>query len=124
MNKRFLPVHKILVATLTGFSFASLLVASPSLANPNQSGFGSLESDRNNNILSPNGSDFNMFDIIHNANLRGGQFDPQAAQQGINTEADSFKVKQQQRLQTQPTTNTVTPTTGNQPLEISIPINK
>lgn len=124
MKNRFLPVHKILIATLTGFSFASLLVASPSLANPNQSGFGSLESDRNSNSLLGNGSDFNMFDVIHNFNLRGSQFDPQATKEGLNTEADSFKVKQQQRLQTQPATTPVTPTTANQGLQISIPVEK
>jgi hypothetical protein len=124
MKNHFLPVHKILIATLTGFSFASLLVASPSLANPNQPSLGTLESDRNSNSLLGNGSDFNMFDVIHNLNLGGGQFDPQATKEGLNTEADSFKVKQQQRLQTQPATTPVTPTTATQDLQISIPIQK
>ena len=51
MKNSFLPVHKIIVATIAGISFASMLVAEPTLADTTQP-FGSLQSDQNSNALS------------------------------------------------------------------------
>lgn len=95
MKRPFLQVHKILFATLAGISFASLLVAQPSLADPNQP-FGSLESDRNNNSVSGNNnSGFNMFDLIHQANFGTLNWNPEQQNQQLDEAAAAFKARQE-----------------------------
>ena len=100
MKKSLLSIPKILFATFTGISCASFLLAQPSLANPEQP-FSSLESDRNSNSLFGNGSDFNMYDLIHRANFGTLNWNPQEQNQQINDAAAAFKARQRQLLQKQ-----------------------
>ncbi|MBD2694959.1 hypothetical protein [Anabaena catenula] len=125
MKRPFLPVHKILVATFAGISFASLLVASPSLADPNQP-FGSLESDRNTNSLTGNSSEFDMLDLIHRANLGTNNFNPEQQNQQLDDAAAAFKARQEKLLQTPQQSNSNSPTTsgGNTPSLIILPANQ
>ncbi|WP_071190795.1 hypothetical protein [Trichormus sp. NMC-1] len=104
MKRPFLPVHKILVATFAGISFASLLVAPPSLADPNQP-FGGLDSERNTNSLSGNGSGFDMLDMIHRANFGTNNWNPEQQNQQLDDAAAAFKARQDKLMQTpqQPT---------------------
>ncbi|MBD2293118.1 hypothetical protein H6G06_06360 [Anabaena sphaerica FACHB-251] len=111
MTRPFLPVHKILVATFAGISFASFLVAQPSLADPNQP-FGSLESDRNSNSFFGNGSDFNMFNLIHQANFGNLNWNPDQQNQQLDDAAAAFKARQQKLLQGQQQPNANSPTTA------------
>ncbi|MBD2569487.1 hypothetical protein [Anabaena lutea] len=122
MKRPFLPVHKILVATFAGISFASVLVAQPSLADPNQP-FGSLESDRNTNSLSGNGSGFDMLDVIHRANFGINNFNPEQQNQQLDDAAAAFKARQDKLLQTpqQPASNSPTTSGGNTPSLIILP---
>ncbi|MDP5017720.1 hypothetical protein FJR11_04315 [Anabaena sp. UHCC 0187] len=100
MKRSFLPVQKIIVATIAGFGFASMLVAEPTLADPNQP-FNSLESDRNSNPLSNNASDFNMFNLIHQAQMGTIQWNPEEKNQQLDQATAAFKAAQNQRLQSQ-----------------------
>ncbi|MBC5797613.1 hypothetical protein H5968_21295 [Sphaerospermopsis sp. LEGE 00249] len=110
MNKPFLPVPKILVATFAGISFASVLVAPPSLANPNQP-FATLETDKNSNSIFGNGSDFNMFNLIHQANFGTLNWNSEQQNQQLNDAAAAFKARQQKLLQSQQQPNPNSPTT-------------
>lgn len=108
MKKPCLPVHKILIATFAGISFASLLVAQPSLADTDQP-FSSLETDRNANSLFGNGSDFNMFELMHRAQFGPLNWNPQEQNQQLNDAAAAFRAKQRKLwLQQQPSTNSPT----------------
>ncbi|MTJ54647.1 hypothetical protein FJR38_19270 [Anabaena sp. UHCC 0253] len=100
MKRPFLPVHKIIIATIAGISFASILIAKPTLANPNQP-FGSPGSDGNSNPLSGNASDFNMFNLIHQAQFGNLQWNANEQSQQLDQAAAAFKAAQQKRLQTQ-----------------------
>ncbi|MEA5576615.1 hypothetical protein [Anabaena sp. UHCC 0451] len=111
MNSPFLPVHKILAATLAGISFASLLLAQPSLADPNQP-FSSLESDKNTNSFSGNSPDFNMLDVIHRANFGTLNWNPEQQNQQLDDAATAFKARQQKLLQTQQQPTSNSPTTS------------
>ncbi|WP_016951567.1 hypothetical protein [Anabaena sp. PCC 7108] len=125
MKKPFLPVHKILVATLAGISFASLLVAQPSLADTNQP-FGSLESDNNTNSLSGNSSNF-VLDMIHRANFGTINWDAEQQNQQLNDAAAAFKARQKQLLQgqqQQTPSSSLTTSGGNTPSLIILPANQ
>jgi hypothetical protein len=124
MPKPFLPLNKIFAATIVGMSLASLLVAQPSRADVNQP-FGT-ESDRNTNLLSPNGSDFNMLDLIHRANLGNTQWNSEQQDQQLDDAAAAFKARQKQLIQSQqqqtPAANT-NPAGENIPSPIVLPQN-
>jgi len=100
MKRSFLPVHKIIVATIAGVSFASILVGEPTLADTTQP-FGSLESDRSSNSLSGNGSDFNMMNMIHQAQMGTIQWNADEQNQQLDLAAATFKAAQQKLLQPQ-----------------------
>ncbi|MBO1059640.1 MAG: hypothetical protein HEQ14_01525 [Aphanizomenon flos-aquae CP01] len=107
MNKSFLPVHKIILATIAGISFAVILVLEPTLADINQP-FGSAESNQNNNPLSSDGSNF-MLDMIHRANFGSIQWNADEQNQQLDAAAAAFKAQQQKLLQTQNKQNPDTP---------------
>lgn len=127
MHKPCLSVDKILVATFAGISFASLLVAQPSFANPNQpfrnfqnDNFGT-QSEPNSNSLFGNGSDFNMFDLIHQANFGTLNWNSEEQNQQIDDAAAAFKARQRKLLQTQqqpPANSPITSTENTLPLII------
>jgi len=100
MKNSFLPVHKIIFATIAGISFASMLVAEPTLADTTQP-FGSLESDRNSNALSGNGSGFDMMNIIHQAQIGTVQWNADQQGQQLDLAATAFRSAQQKLLQPQ-----------------------
>ena len=100
MRKSFLPVHKIILATIAGISFASMLVTEPTLADTNQP-FGSLESDRNSNALSGNGSGFDMMNMIHQAQIGTVQWNADQQSQQLDLAATAFRAAQQKLLQPQ-----------------------
>lgn len=107
MKRPFLPVHKIIVATIAGISFASILVGETTLADTNQP-FGSLESDtfgqqgyHSSNPLSGNGSDFNMMNMIHQAQMGTIQWNADEQNQQLDLAAATFKAAQQKLLQPQ-----------------------
>jgi hypothetical protein len=107
MNKSFLPVHKIILATIAGISFAVILVLEPTLADINQP-FGSAESNQNNNPLSSDGSNF-MLDMIHRANFGSIQWNADEQNQQLDAAAEAFKAQQQKLLQSQKKQNPDTP---------------
>ncbi|HLP88901.1 MAG TPA: hypothetical protein VK184_09975 [Nostocaceae cyanobacterium] len=111
MNKRFLAVDKILAVILAG---SGLFIAQPSLAQTNNTGFGTLESDRQNGLLSSPNSDFDVFDIMHRASQGSNQLDTQAANEKLDEATAAFRAKQQQLLQTPQPQNPVIPTGENQ----------
>jgi hypothetical protein len=121
MKRSFLSVHKIIIATIAGISFASMLVAEPTLADPNQP-FGSLESDRNSNPLSNNSSDFNLLDMIHKANFGTIQWNADEQNQQVDLAAAAFKAQQEKLLQTQNKQNSDTSanTSGQNPFPLQI----
>jgi len=100
MKNSFLPVHKIIFATIAGISFASMLVAEPTLADTTQP-FGSLESDRNSNALSGNGSGFDMMNLIHQAQIGTVQWNADQQSKQLDLAATAFRAAQQKLLQPQ-----------------------
>jgi len=107
MNRSFLPVHKIILATIAGISFAVILVLEPTLADINQP-FGSVESNQNSNPLSSDGSNF-MLDMIHRANFGSIQWNADEQNQQLDAAAAAFKAQQQKLLQSQNKQNPDTP---------------
>ena len=107
MNKSFLPVHKIILATIAGISFAVIVVLGTTLADINQP-FGSAESNQNNNPLSSDGSNF-MLDMIHRANFGSIQWNADEQNQQLDAAAAAFKAQQQKLLQSQNKQNPDTP---------------
>ena len=107
MNKSFLPVHKIILATIAGISFAVIVVLEPTLADINQP-FGSAESNQNNNPLSSDGSNF-MLDMIHRANFGSIQWNADEQNQQLDAAAAAFKAQQQKLLKSQNKQNPDTP---------------
>ncbi|MFN7850775.1 MAG: hypothetical protein ACK5OU_02135 [Dolichospermum sp.] len=121
MKRPFLPVHKIIVATIAGISFASMLVVKPTLADTNQP-FGSLESDHSSNPLSGNGSDFNMMNMIHQAQIGTIKWNADEQNQQLDLAAAAFRTAQQKLLQPQlkqnPGTSAIIPGQNLLPLQI------
>ncbi len=101
MARQFLQVHKIIIASIAAISLASILAVKPSLANPNQP-FNSLESDRSTNPLSNGSGDFNMLNMIHQANFGNIQWNPDEQNQQLDLATQAFRAEQLKRLQTQP----------------------
>ncbi|MBD2345516.1 hypothetical protein [Anabaena subtropica] len=92
MKKLFLPVTKLLIG-LAGISFASLLTIQPSLAQLGTVDAGG-NSDAQNNNLNFDSGNFNMFDLIHRANLGNTTFDSNRQSQQIDDAAKAFRERQ------------------------------
>jgi hypothetical protein len=91
MKKQYLSLIRICATTLCGFSFAAFVVASPSLADPNQP-FNSLDSDHTS-IYDTDGSGFNPMDLILKAQQVGTNKDDQEIDDGINSAAAELNAK-------------------------------
>lgn len=121
MEKMFLPLTKLVVASVTGIALASLVIPQASLADlgqaDNRPGF-----DSSNTNPCTGGSDgsFNMFSLIHCANLNGGQLNSNQVNTGLDAEAAAFRQRQQQLWQGQ-NSQTSPGVPENQPLEIKLP---
>ncbi|WP_414546426.1 hypothetical protein [Nostoc sp. CCY0012] len=97
MKKSFLSVSKLSLATLAGISFASLLMVPPSLAQ-----IGTVDRGTNQNtdpLARPNSGDFNMFDLIHQANFGNINWNREQQQEQLNSEAAKFRAAQERAIQ-------------------------
>ncbi|MBD2249757.1 hypothetical protein [Nostoc parmelioides] len=101
MKKLFLPVTRLLVG-LAGISFASFMTAQPSLAQLGTVDAGGNNSDNQNNNLNFDSGNFNMFDLIHRANLGNGSFDSNSKSQQIDDAARAFRERQNKATTVQP----------------------
>ncbi len=121
MKRPFLPVHKVIVASIVGISFASMLVAEPTLADPNHP-FNSLDTDHSSNPLSNDPSDFNMLNIMRQLTAGSTEFNFEQQNQQLDQAAAAFKAAQDQRLQSQqqqnPGASTITSSPNTLPLHI------
>ena len=123
MKKSFLSVTKLFVA-VASISFASLLMAQPSLAE-----LGSVDSSSDNlnqstDPFSRNSGDFNMFDLIHRANFGTSVWNADQQNQQLDSAAAEFKAKQQQQFQSQQRQGQTTPgSTVTLPV-LTLPLNK
>jgi hypothetical protein len=104
--KILFPLNRLVLATVAGISLACLSLPQASLAGSAVGGLQDLNPQNTNDPLSQ-GSDqnpFNMFQLIHNANLGANSLNPEyfnEQRQQISNEASAFKAKQQQLLRGQ-----------------------
>ncbi|MEH1840509.1 MAG: hypothetical protein V7L20_17515 [Nostoc sp.] len=110
MKKSFLQIPRLIVATVAGISFASLLMAQPSLAqisSPTDAFPSNSTTDQNTDPFSRSNSDnFNMFDLIHRANFGTLNWNSDQQNQQLDSAAAAFKARQQNLIrgqQQQPT---------------------
>jgi hypothetical protein len=127
MKKPFLQIPRLFVATVAGISFASLLMAQPSSAqvsSPADAFPSNSTTDQNTDPFSRTNSDnFNMFDLIHRANLGTLNWNSDQQNEQLDSAAAAFKARQQKLIQGQQqqatpslplvTPQSVTPSSGN-----------
>lgn len=97
MKKSLSVITKLLIATAASFGCASLLTAQPSLAQLGTVDAGGNNADQQNNIDFSNGN-FNMFDVIHRANLGTGSWNVNQQNQQIDDAAQEFLNQQNQAI--------------------------
>ncbi|RUR73612.1 hypothetical protein ACF3DV_08360 [Chlorogloeopsis fritschii PCC 9212] len=99
----FLPLTRLTVATFASLGFASLLVPQPSLAQLTNQYDQTTYDPQNTDFCSGNSQDssFNVFNLIHCANLRGRSWDSTEQNSDINDVARDFKERQKLRFQQQ-----------------------
>ncbi|MEA5619444.1 hypothetical protein VB711_16570 [Cronbergia sp. UHCC 0137] len=125
MKKPFLPVNKILLATLAGISLTCFFGVSSSLADESTQTFSPLDSDRNSDFLSnPNSSDFSLFNVIHRANFGTINWDSNQQKQQLDEAAAGFKARQQKLLEGSKEQNPGTTSGENIPSNLVLPVNK
>jgi len=101
MKKSFLQIPRLIVATLAGISFASLLMAQPSSAqvSPVDAFPSNSTTDQNTDPFSRTNSDnFNMFDLIHRANFGTLNWNSDQQNEQLNSAAEAFKARQQKLI--------------------------
>ena len=101
MKKMFLPLTRLAAITVAGISFASLLVAKPSfaqLSTIDSSPSGDLNQNNANPFPNGNSSDFNMFNLIHQANFGTLNWNAQQQNQQLDEAALEFKRRQEQAI--------------------------
>ena len=124
MKKPFLSITKLSLLTVAGIGFASLFMAQPSLAQLN-----SVDRGTNQNtdpFAVPNSGEFNMFDMIHRANMGSINWNANQQEQKLeSTAADfrarqqkAFRARQQKAFQEQQQSNTESP---KEPQETQLP---
>jgi hypothetical protein len=113
--KAFLP--QIFIATFASLSCSSLFIAQPSIANPNQP-FGT-EADSSTNPLSTNGSDFSLFNLIHQAKFGTIEINSEEQKQQLDDVAARYRARQQQQQSV-----TETPGVQSKPLPMIFPLNQ
>ena len=94
--KLFFSGRKVLALSLTGLGLASLLVAQPSVANPNQT-LGTEGNDSANSLYNSAG-EFNPLNLIHQAQFGNVQLNYEEQTQQLNDVAAKFRAKQQQLM--------------------------
>ena len=110
MKKSFLQIPRLIVATVAGISFASLLMAQPSsaqISSPSDAFPSNSTTDQNTDPFSRSNSDnFNMFDLIHRANFGTLNWNSDQQNEQLDSAAAAFKARQQNLIrgqQQQPT---------------------
>ena len=102
MKKSFLQIPRLIVATVAGISFASLLMAQPSsaqISSPTDSFPSNSTTDQNTDPFSRTNSDnFNMFDLIHRANFGTLNWDSNQQNEQLDSAAAAFKARQQKLI--------------------------
>jgi hypothetical protein len=102
MKKPFLQIPRLLVATVAGISFASLLMAQPSSAqvsSPADAFPSNSTTDQNTDPFSRTNSDnFNMFDLIHRANFGTLNWNSDQQNEQLDSAAAAFKARQQKLI--------------------------
>jgi hypothetical protein len=102
MQKMFLALTKIAVATVVGVSCSSLLIAQPTLAQlgtTDSTNFNGDSNQNNNDPFSRSGNtDFNMFDLIHRANFGNLNWNSDQQNQQLDEAALEFKKRQEQAI--------------------------
>ncbi|MCC5622928.1 hypothetical protein [Nostoc sp. CHAB 5715] len=105
MKKSFLQIPRLIVATVAGISFASLIMAQPSsaqISSPADSFPSNSTTDQNTDPFSRTNSDnFNMFDLIHRANFGTLNWNSDQQNQQLDSAAAAFKARQQKLIQGQ-----------------------
>ncbi|MCW5313772.1 hypothetical protein GTQ43_08120 [Nostoc sp. KVJ3] len=103
MKKPFLQIPRILVATVAGIGFASLLIAQPSSAqvsSPADAFPSTSTTDQNTDPFSRSNSDnFNMLDLVHRANFGTLNWDSNQKNEQLDSAAAVFRASQQKRIQ-------------------------
>ncbi|MCC5664924.1 hypothetical protein LC653_13580 [Nostoc sp. CHAB 5784] len=102
MKKSFLQIPRLIVATVAGISFASLLMAQPSsaqISSPADSFPSNSTTDQNTDPFSRTNSDnFNMFDLIHRANFGTLNWNSDQQNEQLDSAAAAFKARQQKLI--------------------------
>ncbi|QMS90160.1 hypothetical protein HUN01_22165 [Nostoc edaphicum CCNP1411] len=105
MKKPFLQITRLLVATVAGISFTSLLMAQPSsaqISSPADAFPSNSTTDQNTDPFSRTNSDnFNMFDLIHRANFGTLNWNSDQQNEKLDSAAAAFKARQQKLIQGQ-----------------------
>jgi uncharacterized iron-regulated membrane protein len=105
MKIPFLPLKQLFAVTFVGMSFASLLLAQPSLAQSTRSILQDLDPQYNSNDpLSPRSDEVNnmgAFGLLHRLQQGNVVWDANEQNQQLNDAAAAFRAKQQQLLQQQ-----------------------
>jgi hypothetical protein len=124
MKISFLPLKLLVVSSLAGISFISLLMPQPSLAEPSeipnlpnydpQNNTDDPYNNNNNPFSNANTTDgFGVFNLIHRANLSVPNLDINAQNQQLDEAAEAFKARQraltQQNQQRTPGLQIITP---------------
>ncbi|KAB8330762.1 hypothetical protein SD80_029380 [Scytonema tolypothrichoides VB-61278] len=102
MKIPFLPLKQLFVLTVTGISFASLLLPQPSLAEPSSRNILQDLNPQQDDPLSPRSDEVNntgMFGLLHRLQQGNATWDPAQQNQQLNDAAAAFKQKQQQLFQ-------------------------
>ncbi|MGJ5629542.1 hypothetical protein [Nostoc sp. CALU 1950] len=105
MKKPFLQITRLLVATVAGISFTSLLMVQPSsaqISSPADAFPSNSTTDQNTDPFSRTNSDnFNMFDLIHRANFGTLNWNSDQQNEKLDSAAAAFKARQQKLIQGQ-----------------------
>ncbi|MCP6758226.1 MAG: hypothetical protein NHB32_05480 [Fischerella sp. CENA71] len=130
MKISFLPLKLLVVSTLAGIGFISLLMPKPSLAEPSQvpnlqnydpqNNTDDPYNSNNNPFSNSNATDgFGAFNLIHRANLSVPDLDINAQNQQLDEATEAFKTRQraltQQNKQQTPRLQIITPRVNNTP---------
>lgn len=105
MKIPFLPIKQLFALTFAGMSFASLVLAQPSLAQSNSRNIlQDLNPQQNDDPLSPRSDEvnnFGMFNLLHRLQQGNTVWNANEQNQQLNDAAAAFRAKQQQLLQQQ-----------------------
>lgn len=100
MQKSFLSLKSLFVATLAGMSFASFLTAQPSLAQLDTVDAYPGDNQDNNNPFSPNSGNLNPLELMHRAQFGNLNWDAQQKDEELNSAVAELNRKRARLNQT------------------------